>query len=361
MNERSRWVAPLFCVGFDGLEPSPFVRSFLEEGGGGAILFSRNIGSRDQVRSLNLELRGLSPSLPPLLLVDQEGGPVQRLRNVATVWPPAAAAGRARDPEVAFAFGRALGREVRALGFNVDCAPVLDVHTNPKNPIIGERALSSDPAEVGTLGLAEVRGFLDSGVLPCGKHFPGHGDTSADSHLTLPRLPHGADRLRAVELVPFRATLQALPLVMTAHVVYEGVDPALPATLSPVIVRDLLRGELGYEGVVVTDDLEMAAIEERWPVEEVVRLGLLAGVDLFLICHSERKQRRAIEAAARLVEEGVIPRERVETSLQRLRSLRERLVSWPPASDDEARRVLADPAHAELAREISFAGAVAPR
>lgn len=329
LDARLAAVAPLLCAGFQGREPTPFLRDLLAAGGH-AILFGRNLGDASEIRALTDALRGLA-SPAPLVLVDEEGGPVQRLRGVATRWPAAGVVGRRADPE---AFGCMLGAEVHACGFTVDCAPVLDVATNPENPIIGERAFAGDPVEAGRRALAFARGLEAAGVVPVGKHFPGHGDTSLDSHVTLPRLPHDLDRLRAVELVPFRMAVEAgLPALMTAHVVYEGVDPDLPATLSERIVGDLLRGELGYEGVVVTDDLEMGAIAERWPIEDVVRRALLAGVDLLLVCHDERKQRRALEAAARLVEGGVIPAGRLARSVERIRGLQARCAEpppWPP-------------------------------
>jgi beta-N-acetylhexosaminidase len=240
-----------------------------------------------------------------------------------------------------------LGAEVRALGFDVACAPVLDVATNPDNPIIGDRAFSSDPQRAADLAVEFADGLLEAGVLPCGKHFPGHGDTSLDSHVTLPRLPHDVARLREVELVPFRAAVErGFPLMMTAHVVYEGVDPRLPATLNRAIVSGLLREELGYDGVVVTDDLEMGAIEQGFPIEEVVQLALEADVDLLLVCQHERKQRRALEAAARLFERGTLTAERLERSVERLQAARVRAAELPrPAAADVA-EALAAPEHA---------------
>lgn len=348
-------VAPLLCAGFHGTEPTPFIRELLAAGGS-AILFARNLGEAAGIRALNDKLSALAGPTRPLILIDEEGGPVQRLRNVATRWPAAGQVGARHDEATAEHFGRMLGAEVAALGFTVDCAPVLDVHTRPDNPIIGERAFSTDPAEAGLLAVAFARGLSVAGVVPCGKHFPGHGDTVLDSHLDLPRLPHGLERLRAVELVPFRAAVTAgLPMIMTAHVVYEGVDPDLPATLSERVIRDLLRDELGYDGVVVTDDLEMGAIADRWPMEEVTRRALLAGVDLLLVCHDERKQRRALDTAARLLDAGVLSAEQVARSVARLDALRARLRPAPPVSD--VMSVVRAAAHQEWAQRLTISTA----
>ena len=342
-DARLRAVAPLLCVGFHGREVTPFARELLAAGGH-AILFARNLGDAAAIRALTDELRGLATPAP-LLLVDEEGGPVRRLRNVATRWPAAGDVGPRGEAE-AEAFGRMLGAEVLAAGFNVDCAPVLDVATNPESPIIGARAFASDPDEAGRLALAFARGLEAAGIVAVGKHFPGHGDTSVDSHLTLPRVPHDLERLRAVELVPFRHAIDGgIPALMTAHVVYEGVDADLPATLSPRIVQDLLRDELGYDGLVITDDLEMGAIAERWPIEEVTRRALLAGADLLLICHDERKQQRALETAARLVEAGIVTPERLARSVARVRAVQARCT--PPPAGPPALRV---PEHVAWAR-----------
>src|SRR5262249_7548175 len=201
------------------------------------------------------------------------------------------------DAALAEGCGRLVALELRAVGFDWDFAPVLDVDTNPKNPVIGDRALHRDASEVASLGTALARGLEGGGVASCAKHFPGHGDTSQDSHLTLPRLPHAMDRLRNIELVPFRAYARAgLASVMTAHVLFDAVDASLPATMSDRVLKQILREDLGFEGVIVSDDLEMKAIADQFSIEEVTILGTLAGVDLFLICEHGDLQQRAIEA-----------------------------------------------------------------
>ena len=188
-------VPMLFCVGFDGVSASEGVERFLRQGGGGYILFRRNIVDRGQLLELNRSLHGFASGLPPLAMIDQEGGAVLRLGDLATRVPPMRLVGQADDKRLSRRVGRLIGQEVEAFGFNVVCAPVLDVDTCAENPIIGDRAFSSDPLAVGKLGRAFIEGVCLAGVLPCGKHFPGHGDTTVDSHLDLPRLAHDQDRL----------------------------------------------------------------------------------------------------------------------------------------------------------------------
>jgi beta-N-acetylhexosaminidase len=212
----------------------------------------------------------------------------------------------------------------------VDFAPVLDVDTNPMNPVIGDRSLHAEALEVARLGVALGQGLEAGGVAACGKHFPGHGDTAQDSHLDLPRLPHGLARLRQVELLPFAAWARAgLGAVMTAHVIFEALDPGVPATMSAPVLEGLLRRELGFGGVVVSDDLEMRAVADHFSLERAVVDGLNAGVDLFLVCHHAEVQRAAIEAAVRAVESGAVRRERLAEASGRVQAWMRRFVHGP--------------------------------
>jgi beta-N-acetylhexosaminidase len=222
--------------------------------------------------------------------------------------------------------GRALGRQVASFGFNLDFAPVLDVDSNPANPIIGDRSFSSDPAAVAACGSAFVEGMRSVGVIACGKHFPGHGDASLDSHLDLPAIEVDRDTILRRELPPFEAAIRAgLPMVMTAHCVFPALDASVPATLSRPIVTGLLRERLGFEGCVVTDDLGMKAISERWPPDEVLRLGLDAGIDLFLHCGPAGEGAGLADRLGRLVADGEVSAERVAASAARVNALR---VAW---------------------------------
>jgi beta-N-acetylhexosaminidase len=335
MSDLPQLVGQLLWVGFDGHELPAELKKRIGAGEvGGVILFRRNIRDPEQCAALCASLRAAAPRHAPLLLsVDQEGGRVQRLRVPATEWPPmlrlgerlAAAGGdeakRASVLALAEAVGRAVGAEVAACGFDVDFAPVLDVHTNEANPVIGDRAFARDAESVALLAGKFADGLAAAGVIACGKHFPGHGDTHLDSHLALPRIDHGIERLRKVELAPF-ARLTSLPTIMTAHVVFGAVDPELPATLSPRVLGDVLRGELGYQGVVVSDDLEMKAIADHYGVEDAVVRGMLAGCDVFLLCHQAELQRKAYEELLHKAQTDTRVRSRVVEAAARVRALK---------------------------------------
>ncbi|MCB9787171.1 MAG: beta-N-acetylhexosaminidase [Deltaproteobacteria bacterium] len=295
-------------VGFDGEAVPEDLRRFVAEAApAGVVLFGRNVRSLAQTAALLRELRALWPTdgPAPLLAVDQEGGPVRRLKAPdcpEVLQLPAAAELASRgEPALTEEAGRVLGVELAAIGFNLDFAPVLDVDSNPANPIIGRRAFGKDARSVVEQALAFARGLGRAGILACGKHFPGHGDTAVDSHLTLPRLAHSLERLRAVELVPFAAAVAArLPALMTAHIVFEALDPVWPATLSPRVLPELLRGELGFDGVVFSDDLEMAAIAAHHDARAIAEQGRAATVDLFLACRDLERAAELRDALARL-------------------------------------------------------------
>jgi beta-N-acetylhexosaminidase len=238
-------------------------------------------------------------------------------------------------------FARALASELKAVGITLDYAPVLDVHTNPKNPVIGDRALAETADQVGRLGAAIIRALQEEGVAACGKHFPGHGDTSTDSHLELPLVEHPPERLREVEFAPFRAAVGAdVATIMTAHVFVPSLDEEVPATLSTRIVG-MLRDELRYEGVILSDDLEMKAIAGRYAVAEAAVRAIAAGCDGVLICSGDHDaQAAALEALVHAVEEERIPISRIEDALKRQRRAKERFLAAPVAAKPKAGKAL---------------------
>jgi beta-N-acetylhexosaminidase len=283
--------------------------------------------------------------------VDQEGGRVARFRGAPfTALPPMRVLGQYADEALAERVGRLLAYELRALGIDWDFAPVLDVDTNPANPVIADRALGSDPDKVATLGVALARGLEAGGVASCAKHFPGHGDTQKDSHHTLPVLTHGLERLRSVELVPFRRYAEAgLAAVMTAHVRFAALGDELPATLSRRALTDILRGELGFRGVCVSDDLEMKAVSEQMSLEEATVEGARAGVDVFLVCENADVQRRCLEALVRAVEAGRVSRQRLAEAHRRQEVLLARFAHAPGSQ----RERLGSAEHQRLAEGLS--------
>lgn len=276
----------LLFVGFAGHVVPPDLAERIREGRiGGVILFARNIRDPEQVRGLVRDLHDLAPAGAPLTVaIDQEGGRVQRLRDPWTVWPPMRALGERPGVVDTERFARALALELLDMGIDLDFAPVVDVDSNPANPVIGDRSFAREPGLVGAHGAAFVRAIQAMGVAACAKHFPGHGDTDLDSHLALPKLDLDLARLRTRELPPFRACVEAeVATMMTAHVLFPRLDPKRPATLSPDVMA-LLRDELGYDGLVFSDDLEMKAVADHFSVEQRSIGALEAGVDALLVC-----------------------------------------------------------------------------
>lgn len=346
----------LIVGGFDGPSlPERYARALREGRRGGAILFRRNLPDVDAAAELCQAIARAS-ALPPFIGVDQEGGRVTRLPAPFLTLPPMRELAALGDVELVRRAAGAVGAELSALGYNLDFAPVLDVDSNPDNPIIGDRSFGREPELVARYALAFARGLADEGVLACGKHFPGHGDTSVDSHVALPALAHDRARLDAVELVPFRAAAQAkLPTLMTAHVVCEGVDPGVPATLSARISTTILRDELGFEGVLFSDDLEMAAVAARYEVERSAVEAIRAGCDVLLVCKDEDLQDRAHEALVREVERDASFRDRCEEAARRALAARSSCPPRPVVDPAARRAIVAGPRSRELRQTLERA------
>jgi len=336
----------LLIAGFNGTQIPVELRLLAKEFGlGGVILFARNIVEPEQVAELSFEAARLVPNMPVWVSVDQEGGRVARLKAPFTEWPPMATLGRSGDARLAERFARAMAAELKAVGITLDYAPVLDVFTNPKNTVIGDRAFAQKADEVARLGGVIIRTLQHEGIAACGKHFPGHGDTVADSHHELPLVEHPPDRLRAVECLPFKAAIEAgVATIMTAHVFVPSLDEERPATLSRRVVTDLLRHELQYEGVILSDDLEMKAIAATYEVPSAAVLAIEAGCDGALICSGNHDtQWAALEALVHAVEEDDQLRlSRVEDALMRQRKAKERFLASPVAAAPPGRKALRD-------------------
>ncbi|HKO92943.1 MAG TPA: beta-N-acetylhexosaminidase, partial [Polyangiaceae bacterium] len=291
-------VGQLLVVGFDGQRaPSELGDALAQGERAGVILFRRNLtpgrGGLGELQDSCAELAGLAPpGLPPLIAIDEEGGRVARLSPPALVLPPMRRIASLGDLGLLERVGLVMGQQLRCLGLTMNFAPVVDVDTNPDNPVIGDRAFSRDPSEVASCAGAYLRGLGGSGLLGCLKHYPGHGDTLEDSHHALPTVPHDRARLEAVELLPFRRLAQQADSMMTAHVVYPGLDPGSAATLSSFISGTLLRAELGFEGVLFSDDLEMQAIAGHAEPEQSAVQAIEAGCDILLACSRAEVQAR---------------------------------------------------------------------
>ena len=355
-----RQIGQLLVAGFNGHQIPTELRSLANEFGlGGVILFARNVAEPEQVADLAFEASRLVPDMPVWVSVDQEGGRVARLKAPFTEWPPMATLGRSGDVGLAERFARALAEELKAVGVTLDYAPVLDIHTNPRNPVIGDRALADTADAVARLGTVIVRALQDAGIAACGKHFPGHGDTAADSHHEMPLVEHPPDRLREVELKPFAAAIAAgVATIMTAHVFVPSLDEKRPATLSSRIVTGLLRDELKFEGVIFSDDLEMKAIANAYAVPAAAVLAIEAGCDGALICSGDHEtQAAALEALIHAVEENRLGFSRVEDALARQRRAKERFLAVAaaprPLAGRALRAVLGRDDHRAVAEEMA--------
>ena len=291
---------------------------------GGIILFSVNLDTVPQTAALIRQLKG-SSAIPLLIGVDEEGGRVSRLADAkklgAVPMPQAAIIGKTGNPELAREAAAAMGTQLSELGFNLDFAPVADINTNPDNPVIGDRAYGTKPAPTSLMVVEALRGLQDAGIIPVVKHFPGHGDTQTDSHLGLAIVPHDRKRMDAVELVPFRAAIAAgAPVVMTGHINTPGIsDKNLPATLNPDILTDLLRTELHFDGVIITDAMEMGAITKNYDESESTLLAVEAGADMLLVPVSLE---RACMALLDAVKSGRISERRMNDSVRRILTLK---------------------------------------
>lgn len=324
-------IGQLIMVGFEGSSPSEEFLDFLKNFPfGGVILFSRNYKDKEQVRDLCAHIREWNtrchPGAPPLFIgVDQEGGRVKRFGPPFIESPPNRVWGEMDDLEKTRENARTVGKELHDVGVNINFAPVLDVDTNPINPIIGDRSYGPDPVLVSRHGAAAIKGFYEGGLFPVGKHFPGHGHTSMDSHLCLPVVETSLEQLSEVELLPFVHGIESgLEMIMTAHVVYKNIDPQCPATFSNRIISGLLREQIGFKGLIFSDDMEMRAVAECFDFPEACLKALEAGCDILLICRDREKQERAFRCIHEAVKNGRLPEEQIDESVERVIRLKNR-------------------------------------
>lgn len=355
IDERMKLLAGQRLVaGFEGYTvPESFQKLIRDCKIGNVILFRRNIQSAEQLRELCVFLHCLirmETGLPPMILLDEEGGTVSRLGELGSVSPSAMAQGATGDPENAFRVGRMIGQELRAVGVNFNCAPILDCNTNPKNPVIGVRSFGGDPEKVADFGAAYARGLREAGVIACGKHFPGHGDTETDSHLGLPVVNKSLEEIERVELVSFRRAIEEkIDALMTAHVVFPALEPErIPSTVSRKVMTGLLREKMGFEGLIVTDCMEMDAIKRQFGSARGALMALQAGVDMTLICHTEAFQREAAELIVEAMQDGRLSMEEAQESYRRIADVKRRKAVLPLT--DPA--VIGCPEHRSIAESI---------
>jgi beta-N-acetylhexosaminidase len=257
--------------------------------------------------------------------VDEEGGRVTRMPDELEKLPTPGSIGATNDSEYSFEIGSILGEELKQFGFNVDFAPVLDINSNPKNPVIGDRSFGSSPGIVSRLGIQTMKGIQSQGIISVVKHFPGHGDTSTDSHLDLPRVDNDQKRLESFELIPFtEAVKENADAVMVAHILLPKIDPENPASFSKTIISGILRENMKYDGVIITDDMTMGAIVNNFDIGKAAVKSVNAGSDIVLVCHTREKEEAVIEAITNAAKSGNISEDRVNDSVYRILKLKEK-------------------------------------
>jgi beta-N-acetylhexosaminidase len=327
-------------------------------------LFSRNVKSKEQLAKLTADLQSIAKSAGHqqglLIAIDQENGIVSRLKPAEVVqFPGSMALAATQDPSNAFKVATATAKTLKALGINMNYAPVADVNSEPKNPVIGVRSFSDDPEMVGRFVSAQIKGFQSAGIIPCVKHFPGHGDTAVDSHYALPIINKGKAEMDACELIPFRRAVgEGVDAVMTAHIVVPGIDAStsnLPASLNPRVI-DILRTEMHYDGLVISDCLEMDGVRAPFGTSDAAVMALKvvitatpytfeanirsqAGTDCLMVCHTIASQVGAIEKIVQAVKTGEISRQRLQASVDRIRSVKKKYLGFETT---QIPRIIAD-------------------
>ncbi|QJD88087.1 beta-N-acetylhexosaminidase [Cohnella herbarum] len=315
-------VGQMILAGIDGTAiDSSMKKMIAEQHVGGIILYKNNFSDLEGSAKLVNDLKkanAVNP-LPIFMSVDQEGGKVSRLPKDFVAMPDAAKVGRTGNPELAKEMGSLLSQELNLMGFNVDFAPVLDINSNPKNPVIGSRSFGDNATLVTDMGIAAMKGLQEGGTIAVVKHFPGHGDTSVDSHLELPVVRKTTEQLEAMEWVPFRKAIEEdAAAVMVAHILFPLIDPDAPASFSKIIIGEQLRGTLGYDGVVITDDMTMGAISDHYGIADAAVKSVEAGSDILLVAHGYDVAKQVYDKLLQAVKSGKIEESRIDESVRRI-------------------------------------------
>ena len=321
-------VGQLLIVGFEGIELNDITREYIEElGVGGLIFFTRNIESKEQVTTLVQDINDIS-DIPLFLAIDEEGGKVSRLPREFIKLPDSIDIGNTKDYDLAFEYGKLLANRVKSLGLNLNFAPVMDIHSNPNNPVIGKRAFGTRPEIVSEMGIQLANGIRSVNIIPSIKHFPGHGDTSTDSHMELPIIDKTIDELREFELIPFnKAIKEDIEMIMSAHILIPSIDEEYPATLSKKLLADILRDEMGYRGIIISDDMTMSAIIDNYSLEEASIDFLQAGGDIILICHGVENPSLVFDKIMENIESKELTVEEIDEKVYRILELKNRYLN----------------------------------
>lgn len=354
MNKK---IGQLLIIGIKGKSLSDDEIKFITSNNiGGIILFERNIESPQQLFTLCSQLHSLKKMMnletPLFIAIDMEGGRVHRLKPPFTQWPAQKRLGEIDSTAVSFKFGFHMGLELGAVGINLNFAPCIDTLTNPNNKVIGDRSISADPESVAKHASALIRGFIKSGIIPCAKHFPGHGNTLIDSHEDLPIEELTLAELEKVQLIPFKKALRArLDLIMTSHIKFKKIDPDWPVTLSPVFINNLLKKEWRYRNLVITDDLDMKALVKNYDRKLIPIQALKAGADILLYCNDPTSPALALECIRMGIEKGELNVDALNESYNKIIALKKNYLTRTLNQEDMG-RILGHPDHLRLAKAI---------
>lgn len=318
-------IGQLIVCGFSGTDYSEHLKTLIEKyEAGNFILFGRNFKSANQMKLLDLQIHKEvieRCGLVPLISIDQEGGMVTRMMKDVTFPPSAMTTSATSVKNASFISGKVIGRDMIMLGINWDLAPVLDINIDMKNVIDNVRCYSSDPIDCGNYAMKFMKGLKKYGVIGCAKHFPGGGDATVDAHLELPVIEASKDRFYNFTLKPFKMNIDA-PTVMTTHTIFSNIDPEYPATLSKYVLQGILRKELGYEGIIVSDAVEMKAIADHFGIGSGAAMALIAGCDMVLCCHELDEQISCFEKVYEAYEQGLLTEEMIDEKLERIEKYR---------------------------------------
>lgn len=321
-------IGQLVLVGMEGYEVNENISNLIKSYKvGGVILYGKNVRDSSQLTSLISSLKSANSSnKPPLFIsVDEEGGPVSRNPKEVKKIPSARSIGIKGDGELAFQLGRQLATTLKTFGYNMNFAPVLDIDSNPKNPVIGDRSYGNTAETVSAMGIKVMKGIESEGIIPVIKHFPGHGDTAVDSHIGLPIINHSLERLNNFEIVPFKHAIdEEADVVMVAHILLSKLDSGYPASMSREVIENMLRDQLGFEGVIITDDMTMGAIVKNYSIENAAIQSIKAGVDILLVGHGYENALATLNIIKSEVDKGNITVERIDESVYRILRLKDK-------------------------------------
>ena len=325
-------IGQMIITGFNGSEYNDDMDRLINEYKvGGVILFARNIEDSNQMIDLTRALQENNNNLPLFISIDEEGGRVSRLPDDVEKFPSAFTIGLINDQQTAYENGKEIGYTLKRLGINLDYAPVLDIYSNENNTVIGDRAFSTEESIVSTMGIATMEGIEDSDIIPVVKHFPGHGDTEVDSHYGLPIVYKTLEELRNFEFIPFvKAIESGCDVIMVSHIILNEVDSINPASLSKIVISDLLRKDMGFDKVVITDDMSMGAITSIMSIEEACIKSIEAGCDILLLGNAYEEIEQVINSIKLKLYNGEISEEQINKSVKRILELKKKynMMEW---------------------------------